>query len=709
MKKNQQSILLNDFFEKLLSLVSIPWVLAAIVSTIIILAFIRFPAYRISTDVDLAVSKLYDRKCRTYADFDQDNNPDKVFFDNSDCNLACIAINFKSGKVLQWNFRGEFPMTYSSFFSLRNDERKGLSLHLFVKSNDSLFLYRITEFDSVRYNEPPVFISKLGTRNGYSDLTIVQPRWVDMNNDGNKELVFGLNSGFGKWPRKLFIYSYERNELLSMKDNMHYLSKYFIVDLDNDKQLEILPDGYASDNISDSLYRFHDRSCWMMVLNNKLEFIFEPIEFPGKYNNLNPFLVKSKNGTSELYASYGQQVSGNAIRKVFRFDINGNYSLKDSLRCDIEGVSLQREDGDIYVIVKKDDELFTYTNNGFEKLGTTFLFTEIVMMPDYSYSYDFDGDGNKEIMTYSAKSGELAIFRDDTQSPAIIPWNLSPDYSISVVKGMNYPLVYIYSSSKSGLIHYSKNPHHTFRYLYFLAIYLSVLGFIFLVIYIQKAQLSKKAAIIKNLEELQLKLTKNRLDSHFTLNILNSIIIAISQGKKDEANHYLHQFAKMYRFLLLKAEKVDIPVESELDFIDSYLQLENFRFCNRFEIIKEIDERVDLSIPVPKLLIQTLVENSIKHGLFHKETDARLFIRVYNQHNHVVIEVEDNGIGREAAAKFSKESSGLGFKMTYQILELYQKTNGVKISCKIIDLVDKQNNPSGTLVRLSIPVSLKLS
>jgi LytS/YehU family sensor histidine kinase len=315
-----------------------------------------------------------------------------------------------------------------------------------------------------------------------------------------------------------------------------------------------------------------------------------------------------------------------------------------------------------------------------------------------------DNDGEQEILAYSERTGELAVIRSDWKTYTSIPWNLTPDYCISILKTKDNPVICIHSSGKSGFITYAQNPHYIFRFLYYLAIYLFVLGFIYLVRWIQKKQLDKQNAVLKTLEELQLKLTKTRLDSHFTFNVLNSVIISIGQGRKDDAEKQLREFARMYRYLLSKAECVVVTLESELSFVDSYLLLENFRFDNRFEIVRDINYDTDLSVPIPKLIVQTLVENSIKHGLYNKDGDGKIILRVFQCNHHVQIDVEDNGIGRDAAQHLSPESSGLGFKMLYQILELYNKTSGIQIKCLVEDLKDEDETASGTRVSLMVPL-----
>ncbi len=113
---------------------------------------------------------------------------------------------------------------------------------------------------------------------------------------------------------------------------------------------------------------------------------------------------------------------------------------------------------------------------------------------------------------------------------------------------------------------------------------------------------------------------------------------------------------------------------------------------------------INKSIKIPKMLIHSFVENSIKHGIRHIDDRGIIKISVINGSSNYQIKVTDNGIGREKAKELSKFSTGKGLEIVDQILQLYYTLEKNKITYKTLDLVDDLNNPIGTEVIINIPI-----
>ena len=99
---------------------------------------------------------------------------------------------------------------------------------------------------------------------------------------------------------------------------------------------------------------------------------------------------------------------------------------------------------------------------------------------------------------------------------------------------------------------------------------------------------------------------------------------------------------------LLKSQEHFVTFREELDAIDEYLDIETVRFGPRLRIDKTIDPAT-LDVVVPTMLLQPLVENSIKHGLSPKIGEGRITIRSLRQEGHTIIDIIDNGVGVAAA------------------------------------------------------------
>ena len=149
-------------------------------------------------------------------------------------------------------------------------------------------------------------------------------------------------------------------------------------------------------------------------------------------------------------------------------------------------------------------------------------------------------------------------------------------------------------------------------------------------------------------------------------------------------------------------------METDLQGLKIYLELEQVRLNDKFTYDIRIDDRIDKKkLQVPPLLLQPFIENAILHGLMHKKGRGRLKVTFKNlQSENISIEVEDDGIGRQKAAMYSsskkKESMGLDISnKRLQALEIIFKK---KASYTIVDLKNDQNSPIGTKVIILLPI-----
>ncbi|MCS7025887.1 MAG: histidine kinase [Bryobacteraceae bacterium] len=153
----------------------------------------------------------------------------------------------------------------------------------------------------------------------------------------------------------------------------------------------------------------------------------------------------------------------------------------------------------------------------------------------------------------------------------------------------------------------------------------------------------------RKLESQQVLLTEARLaalarqiNPHFLFNTLNSISTLVRLDP-DQARNMIQKLASIMRRLLRKQENVT-PLREELAFIDDYLSIEVVRFGDKLKIEKKIDPST-LDCAVPSMLLQPLVENSIKHGLSSKVEGGRIWIESALANGMLLIAVEDDGVG----------------------------------------------------------------
>lgn len=150
---------------------------------------------------------------------------------------------------------------------------------------------------------------------------------------------------------------------------------------------------------------------------------------------------------------------------------------------------------------------------------------------------------------------------------------------------------------------------------------------------------AEKAVSMLNYSNLQM--LRYQLNPHFLFNSLTSIKALIHENP-EMAETTLTSLSDFLRTTLQYNEKLMIPVSEELEIVEKYLKIEKIRFEDRLDYSIETDKSI-LDLEIPCLITQPLVENSIKHGLFKTPEGIKLFIKIYNSGNKIIIEVSNSG------------------------------------------------------------------
>jgi two-component system LytT family sensor kinase len=147
----------------------------------------------------------------------------------------------------------------------------------------------------------------------------------------------------------------------------------------------------------------------------------------------------------------------------------------------------------------------------------------------------------------------------------------------------------------------------------------------------------------------------NQINPHFLFNTLTSISSLI-RSQPETARLLIVKLSGLLRRLLRHQEHF-VTLREELAAIDEYLDIERIRFGPALVVDKQIDE-ASLDIIVPSMILQPLIENSIKHGLGRKLGEGRIIIRSTRRAGHAVIEIIDNGIGMAPDSEFARQPDG---------------------------------------------------
>ena len=191
---------------------------------------------------------------------------------------------------------------------------------------------------------------------------------------------------------------------------------------------------------------------------------------------------------------------------------------------------------------------------------------------------------------------------------------------------------------------------------------------------------------------------QNQINPHFLFNTLNSVS-SLVRFDPDTAREMIIKLANILRRLLHSSDAF-VPLRDEVEFIDDYLDIEVVRFGrDKLRVIKDLDSR-SLDVMVPSMLLQPLVENSIKHGLSTKIDGGSVHLRSRLSDSKLVLEVEDDGVGMGSANLLEKPNGlgGTGIGMA-NVAERLKVLYGGSAKMTIDSLEGK-----GTLVRIRLPI-----
>ena len=195
------------------------------------------------------------------------------------------------------------------------------------------------------------------------------------------------------------------------------------------------------------------------------------------------------------------------------------------------------------------------------------------------------------------------------------------------------------------------------------------------------------------------------MNPHFIFNTLNNVQGLVNRNDKLAANEYLRIFADLIRQNMHNVSKELISLQKEIELVTNYLALEKLRFKEMLNYSINVDEQVDATeIMVPPLFIQPLVENSIKHGIFPRQSEnSRIELNVYEKGDLLYIEVRDNGVGLSAAKKKADskhESFGLNnIKVRIEQLSIIL---GKTIDFRIEEIVDERDSWTVVTITMSL-------
>lgn len=325
------------------------------------------------------------------------------------------------------------------------------------------------------------------------------------------------------------------------------------------------------------------------------------------------------------------------------------------------------------------------------------------------YYGDIDSNGKNDIVFTDNKNAndayciyeegsysDICRYPVDRERMKVVNCAIDNDSILFQCKGVEYVIIY------------KNNPEYYKHWLWCGAIFtiIMLVGFLFQKIK-ENSELRRKETNGKILQ-LQLENVQKRIDPHFIFNSLNNLGSLILEGESHESYDYLSKVSGVL-YKALRNRSILVTIDEELNFCTSVLDTQMQRFEGKFDYEVFIDKGIDLMWKMPSNILNSMVDNCIKHGFSGIDYQGMISIEIIKTTEGFKVVVEDNGKGRKAAQadKDQRKSTGTGLEICKQYVQLLNTDRKENLlSFSIIDLTDKENKPKGTRCEYYVPDDL---
>lgn len=246
-------------------------------------------------------------------------------------------------------------------------------------------------------------------------------------------------------------------------------------------------------------------------------------------------------------------------------------------------------------------------------------------------------------------------------------------------------LSYYFNDYMEGLIYFDHWKEYMIQLMSWDALYMYDEYIITVAIYyiisyfqgLQKQEKEKSELALKN-KEMQISLLKSQINPHFLFNTLNSISTLV-HSSKEQARKLITQLSDIFRYALDSHSGEMVKLVHEIDFIENYIRVQQVRFGERLRFVKSIDPTC-LSLSIPPMILQPLVENSVKYGIAPKEDGGTILLTVKRSGHVIFFEVKDDGLGSKAKKVMDGSSNGVGMANTdLRLKSYYGPLSGLRV------------------------------
>ncbi len=643
-----------------------------------------------------------------FADLNDDGNSEVIRLKNNSKGDAAFVVYDSAGKIIdQYNLphmklnmhSGKlFPNVYVGDY----DGNGKKEIYIFATSHDSIFLHAEEPLNNDKIIINRMFITTVGldiNKQPIYELYIYGLENVD--NTPYKTLLFSINGKFDYNVRFSARVNISKQRIIKTQ-GLHFPPVVSAVcDVDNDGKKEIFILGNSPRNTPDTI-SFTDKKTWFMVLNDKMGFKYPPLSFPSHYGNSVSLPVGSP-GNYKIYFFYAK--TWYAVPTIFVYDTTTHKLMHTNIKIDAAGVAILKHGLNFKLLIKTKKPEF-YLLTGQNKL-TKLTSCPPIVVPTVRITRESTFRGKPAYLFPTANPNGYMLLNRHFKKLAFLElgqaFNYHDHYTYWRLRHGKKVQFLVYNDEKPFLFNLSRNPFYYLWPLIYLAVFGLFLGLVMVISYSQKQRLRKKEEMEKKMLSLQLITLKGQMRPHFIFNALNAIMANINLGQYDLAYKYLGKFSRLLRMLYSEEEKLVVTLQRELEFVESYLEIEHFRFKENLTFAITTDADVNINIPIPRMLVQIFVENAIKHGIKNLERPGKVTLHIYQDKKNIYIEIADNGIGRKAAAKFpASQTSGYGLKVVNDMIAIHKKQTGIQVCYRYIDLYAPDGRAKGTKVVVQI-------
>ncbi|MCF6241694.1 MAG: histidine kinase, partial [Bacteroidales bacterium] len=520
-----------------------------------------------------------------YQDLDFDGENELIFFYTDKEKNYFTFYALKNERIIdQWHFEGQIVNGYSPFFSDYDDDQSKELFLLFVRK-DSVFL-KIFDIINNKEEAKDLFLSKVYKINDAYEYSFKVINALDVNTDAYKEIYIQSTAGYSKKPRRLFAYFPKKDTVYSMpEESCLGIKDVIFFDMDKDSIVELILSNIATGNCKPD-DEFSDMYGWLIVFTPEIKNKFSPVKldaYPAETyttpintgKNTYLLVIHYYKGT-EQYKSFAALYStkGKLLKKK---------ELKLNKNWEKAGIFLAGNNYKNINILLTDGTLFSIDST----LNITTLRKLKPKITGQVIKKDIDSDEEEEYISRGSELKSIVIYRQGFKDPVEIPFNeLIGDIHLSRVKTENSKTkLCIDTNEYAYLFNYQLAFWHRYKFLLFLIIFAGVLLLFYFISKIIKYQKLKTENTQKKITALQIKSIQNQLNPYFTYQIFSSFEELMDHQDTEYANRLFDKYVQLLKTILINAEQVQVSLEEELNFVQSYLEIEKLRLSKKLDYI----------------------------------------------------------------------------------------------------------------------------